>query len=217
MKQSAAALCALLFTTSGVDAQQSFLQDGIDTVTDLVNGVPEVQSFWKTCPKTHVQQDFDKERYLGTWYELHRAKKQNFEDGECSRAVYTDRDDGLIGVENTQAPLLEDGTFGPRNGVNGTAKQFHPENHEGTLGVKFSIFQPVYGPYTILYTDYENISVVNSCVSYGLFTTETHWILSRKPLNPDDEEYAALVAKGRETFEQNLPGFDFDDKMRSTV
>ena len=112
---------------------------------------------------------------------------------------------------------MEDGSFGHRNGVNGTAIQYHPERNEGTLGVKFSIFQPVYGPYTILYTDYENISVVNSCVSYGFFTTETHWILARKPLNEDDEEYAAIIQKGKDTFAANLPGFDFDDKMRSTI
>ena len=82
-----AAVCALLFSASGVDAQQNFLQDSISDFTNLAEDsiqevtdfaadiTPAVSSIWKSCPKTNVQQNFDKERYLGTWYELHRAKK----------------------------------------------------------------------------------------------------------------------------------------------
>ena len=217
MKSSFAAISALLFSATAVEANQNFLQDGIQAVSDLAEETPVIQSIWKSCPKTQILQNFDKERYLGTWYELHRAKKQAFEDGECSRAVYTDRDDGKIGVENTQAPLLDGGKFGPRNGVNGTAIQYNPEKNEGTLGVKFSKWQPVYGPYTILDTDYENFSIVHSCVSYGFFTTTTNWILARKPLNEDDAEYADLIANAKNVLEKNLPDWTFDDQMRSTI
>ena len=218
MKSSIAAISALLLSTSSVSSQQSFLKDSVTAVTDLgQNSQTTFTGIWKSCPETQIEQNFDKERYLGSWYELHRSKKQNFEDGECQLAVYTDRSDGLLGVENSQAPLLKDGTFGPRNGVNGTAIQYHPERHEGTLGVKFSIFQPVRGPYTILHTDYENFSIIQSCVSYGFFTTHNNWILSRKPLNADDEEYAALVANGKQILESNLPGFKFEDEMRPTI
>lgn len=218
--QSACVIAALVFGAEA--ATSSFLQEGVDEVSQMIDGpmaVSDVEGIWKSCPNTQAQQNFDKEKYLGAWYELHRAKVQNIEDGECVRAVYSARDDGLIGVENSQAKMKDDGTFAPRDGVYGKAKQFHPEKNEGTLGVKFSAFQPVWGPYDVLYTDYENITVIHSCFSLGFWKSEQQWVLTRKPLNPDSDgkEYDEAVAKAKEVLESQLPDFKFEDQMRPTI
>ena len=86
--------------------------------------------------------------------------------------MYTARDDGLIGVENSQAPIEVDGTFGPRTGVQGKAKQLNPEKNDARLGVKFSTWQPIWAPYDVIYTDYENMAIIHSCFSIGVYKME---------------------------------------------
>ena len=96
----AAAVAALMF---GAQASDNFLNEIVDgPIAELArkNG-----GIWKTCPKTTAEQNFDKEKYVGVWYELHRAKVQTQEDGECVTATYSSRDDGLVGVENSHASM----------------------------------------------------------------------------------------------------------------
>ena len=110
---------AILGAASMSSANQTFLQDADDVVkkgTQVVDGLmkgfeSKDGDIWKTCPKTDIAQNFDQEKYLGTWYELHRAKVQSQEDGECVRAVYSVRDDGYIGVNNTQERVDKDGNI----------------------------------------------------------------------------------------------------------
>ena len=45
---------------------------------------------------------------------------------------------------------------------------------------------------------------------------EQQWLLARKPLFTGDE-YDSLVAKGKDTLESQLPGFKFEDEMRSVI
>lgn len=218
--KSAASIVAAAALVTGTEASNEFLNDVVESSIELAakNGLTS-GSIWKSCPKTQVVQDFDVEKYLGTWYELHRAYEQNQEDGECSMAQYTTRDDGLIGVTNSQANYKEDGTFGPRNGIQGKAQQYNPENKEAHLGVKFSDYQPIWGPYDVLYTDYDNIAIVHSCFSLGVWKMEQQWLLSRKPLSPDTDgaEYESIVNKAKEVLEGQLPNFKFEDHMRPVV
>ena len=125
-----------------------------------------------TCPKTLVEQDFDLEKYLGNWYELHRSKGQTGETGECATQNITTRSDGLLGIENAESPVEANGTFGARTGIQAKAKQNNPANHEARLGLKFSNWQPVWFAYDVLYTDYENIAIVYSCFSLGVWKME---------------------------------------------
>ena len=39
-----------------------------------------------TCHKPELQQDFDPDQYLGTWYELRRDERIPYESGECVTA-----------------------------------------------------------------------------------------------------------------------------------
>ena len=105
----------------------------------------------------------------------------------------------MLGVENSQARIAKDGSFEPRNGVKGWAKITDPAAKDGRLGVKFSKWQPILAPYDVIYTDYENLAVVHSCYSLGVWKTEQSWVLTRKPLNPDHDaaEYTKLVGKAK--------------------
>ena len=139
------------------------------------------------CPKVNTVQNFDSDAYLGTWYEAYRSVKCPFESGECVTADYSvAEDEGFLDVYNSQQLYKSDGTLKiSRHGAKGWAKQLNPELNQGTLGVKFSVFQPVYGNYDILDTDYENYTVVYSCFStlFGYYKQEYAWLLTRVPVN----------------------------------
>lgn len=65
----------------------------------------------------------------------------------------------------------------------------------------------MWGPLNIMDTDYENYSIVHSCLKGSLFTAtkEYFWILSRHPLdaneNGDKEAYNALIAKAKAQYD----------------
>ena len=56
------------------------------------------------CPDTRKQQNFDKNRYFGKWYEGLRDSRIVFEKGECVTAEYTlnDKVAGQINVHNSE-------------------------------------------------------------------------------------------------------------------
>ena len=41
---------------------------------------------WGPCPTLNYQDNFDIQKYLGTWYEATRMKGTQFESGNCARA-----------------------------------------------------------------------------------------------------------------------------------
>ena len=95
--------------------------------------------------------------------------------------------------------------------------QFRDDPTEGRLQVKFSVFQPVWGAYDVLETDYRSYSVVYSCsLLFGLFKTEYAWLLTRKPLKLDSEEHKRMVRKAKGIVEREVPGFSWDMSMVGT-
>jgi len=79
---------------------------------------------------------------------------------------------------------------------------------------------PLWVPLNVVYTDYENMAVVHSCVSFlwGLYSLNYEWVLARKPLTPDGDsaEYDKVTAKAKSILESNLINFKFEDHMRPT-
>ena len=53
--------------------------------------------------------NFDKHRYLGTWYEMYRSTAFRFGRGECTTAHYSIMDGGYIRVFNSDLPYKADG------------------------------------------------------------------------------------------------------------
>lgn len=112
----------------------------------------------------------DLERYLGKWYEIARYDHR-FERG-CSEveAIYTKRDDGMIGVLN-RCFIKEDNKT---KEAHGRAKVVDEETNSK---LKVTFFWPFYGNYWIieLAEDYRFVVVSEPKKEY-------FWILSRTPV-----------------------------------
>lgn len=126
-----------------------------------------------TAIKVDVVQNFDADRYLGTWYEIARLDHR-FERGLTQvTATYSMNENGTIKVQNR-------GFSTKKNRWSesiGKAK-FAGSKNEGKLKVSF--FGPFYGAYNIiaLDKDYQFALIVSNSLDYL-------WILSRQPSIPD--------------------------------
>lgn len=135
----------------------------------LVSTLFSISACTSIPPGITPVKDFDKARYLGTWYEIARLDHP-FERGlEKISATYTLRDDGGVDVLNQGLEVATE----EWSQAHGTAYFVGPD----TVGhLKVSFFGPFYASYVVaqLDTDYQ----------YALVTgpdTDYLWILSRSP------------------------------------
>jgi apolipoprotein D and lipocalin family protein len=137
---------------------------------------------------------FDKERYLGKWYEIARKDVIFERDMDNTYAEYSLNEDGTIKVYNSGY------NTGKKkwSGITGKAKFIKDEN---TAMLKVSFFGPFYSGYNVLAID-ENYE-------YALVAGKSHkylWILSRRTSIPDD-----IKTRFLETAEK--AGFDTSDLL----
>lgn len=115
-------------------------------------------------------QNFDVQRYLGTWYEIARLD-HSFERGLNSvTANYTLRDDGGVRVLNRGYSSTE-GQWSEAEG-----KAYFVQD-ETTGYLKVSFFGPFYGAYVIFDLDHDNYQ-------YAFISgpnTDYLWLLARTP------------------------------------
>ncbi|MDX1509331.1 MAG: lipocalin family protein [Woeseiaceae bacterium] len=130
-----------------------------------------------------VVDDFELDRYLGTWYEIARLDHR-FERGMSNvTATYSLRDDGGVDVVN-RGYLDKKGEWKEARGK----AYFNGPSDEGRLKVSF--FGPFYGAYNIIELD-------KAGYRYALIAgpdTDYLWILSRTP-ELDADIVESLVAK----------------------
>lgn len=125
--------------------------------------------------------DFDLNRFLGSWYEIARYDHR-FERGmEQTRANYILRGDGKVDVRNTG---IKDGKPSEAKGV---AKQ---TDTPGLLRVSF--WRPFYSDYRVMLVDKDYQYALVGSGSDGYL-----WILSRTP-QISDEVKNKLVAEARQ-------------------
>merc|ERR1711976_1105199 len=130
-------------------------------------GVPSLGE----CPKLR---DFDINNYLGRWYEYSNTFELYQVGGDCVRATYTGRDDGIVGVFNEQQNSL----YGSYISINGTA--FQPDPGFAEFAVNFgNIFETKTPNYYVIDTDYETFSIVCNCFQLGIEKLESLWLLTR--------------------------------------
>ena len=134
-------------------------------------------------PKT--VENFEIEKYLGTWYELARFD-HSFERGLVGvTATYTLREDGMIKVLNQG---YKNSLQGELSQANGKAKI---TNKDCPSKIQVSFFWFFYADYFVLDLDkdYQWAIVGSKSMNYL-------WILSRKPI-VDDSLYDLLVQKAK--------------------
>ena len=154
----------------------------------LLAGVFPLMACTKDFDNSTVE-EFDLERYLGTWYEIARFN-HSFERGmDNAMAEYILQDDGTVFVMNT---AWKDGKFMV---AEGKAKYKDPEGNPGALKVSFFWF--FYSEYNVMLVDKDyTISLVGSKKENYL------WILSRTPV-PDQDLLQSVLeeaeARGYDT------------------
>lgn len=130
-------------------------------------------------------QDFDIDRYTGTWYEIYRLDHSFERDLTHVTATYTRQDDGSVKVEN--AGMRGDGSM---SNIEGRA-EFQGDPAVGSLKVSF--FGPFYGGYHVIALDQEDYQyAMVAGPTYGFL-----WILSRTP-TLDDAVTDMLLSQAEE-------------------
>ncbi len=128
-----------------------------------------------TLPKGAVPIDtFDKERYLGTWYEIARLDFKYEENLNNTTAEYSLNKNGTLKVDNKGYHTKEEQW---KQSI-GKAKFVSDEN----IGMlKVSFFGPFYGGYNVIAIDpdYKYALIAGSSLKYL-------WLLSRDTSMPDE-------------------------------
>jgi len=131
--------------------------------------------------------NFELERYLGTWYEIARFQHSFEKDLVGVTAEYSLRNDGKIKVVNSG---YKDSLSGKYKSITGKARIPDPLK-PAHLQVSFFLF---------FYSDYYVLEVDTLHYGYALVGSSSEnylWILSRTPFLPD-EIYNMLTSKASE-------------------
>ncbi|MFO8088144.1 MAG: lipocalin family protein [Bacteroidales bacterium] len=138
-----------------------------------------------TIPKgVTAVKPFEKEKYLGSWYEIARFDFRFEKHMNNTTAEYSLNDDGSIKVKNQGYDTLKQ----EWKQATGKAKFVRDEN---TAMLKVSFFGPFYSGYNVIALDqkYQYALVSGASLDYL-------WILSRKKTIPEDvkKEYLKIAA-----------------------
>lgn len=141
----------------------------------IVSSIATVLTGCATTSDIAAVQNFEPDRYMGTWYEIARLPQYFERDLNEVKARYTPNDDGTIQVENSG---VRDGIM---ESITGKARLRHPDANPLTGELRVSFFWPFYSDYRIieLAPDY----------SYAVVTAGSRdylWVLARRPTMEKD-------------------------------
>lgn len=180
--------------------------------------------FTDRCPKFERLQNFDADRYLGTWYQAYRDRRDPFQTGECGCTKYTASADGTIKIESTEWRLsqkakdigLDFGQLGDKfteltsKMTNfGRARKVPSPNSEAIFKIQFNPLTPE-ATYEVIETDYKQFTIVYSCTMLvgNLFKAEYAYILTREPLETNDVRLRVIEERARYALKKRIPSFD---------
>ncbi|XP_055303082.1 uncharacterized protein LOC129568805 isoform X2 [Sitodiplosis mosellana] len=132
-----------------------------------------------------VMSDFDRESFLGRWYEIERYFAVSELASRCVSVTYERRADGKIYVSNEMTNRFTNVQRIVSGVINQTAK-----SDEASFTVKYTGLPVNYDTTLhILDTDYDSFAVVWSCNALAgpVGHTESVWILARQRI-PDEQE-----------------------------
>ncbi|XP_049959358.1 lazarillo protein [Schistocerca serialis cubense] len=128
------------------------------------------------CADRSAINDFNATLYMGKWYEYAKMGSMPYEEGGvCVTAEYSMSSNNITVVNS-----MKDNTTHEVNTTTGWAEFASQLHTDGKLSVHFPN-SPSVGNYWILSTDYDNYSIVWSCVKRpdSAASTEISWILLR--------------------------------------
>ena len=139
-------------------------------ITGIISSVAAALTGCGSTSDISAVQNFEPDRYMGTWYEIARLPQYFERDLDEVKAQYTPNDDGTVKVVNSG---MKDGR--PKS-ITGKAKFKNPDAKPQTGELRVSFFWPFYSDYRIieLAPDY----------SYAVVTAGSRdylWVLARKP------------------------------------
>ena len=166
-------------------------------ITGIISSVAVALTGCLSTSDIAVVQNFEPERYMGTWYEIARLPQYFERDLDEVRAQYTLNDDGTIRVVNSG---VKDGE--PQS-ITGKAKLKHPDTKPLTGELRVSFFWPFYSDYRVieLAPDYSYAVVTGGSMDYL-------WVLARKPTMEKkqlDDILGRAKANGFETDKLEYP------------
>ncbi len=136
-------------------------------------------------------EDFELERYLGTWYEIVRLPHRFEKDLQQVTATYLLLDNGKIEVLNKGFNTKK------QKWSEAKGKAWVPDESKPS-DLKVSFFWPFAAAYRIIYLEEDYSLAIVTSNTFNYF-----WILSRTP-HISDEYYSKLIEKAR------IWGFDTD-------
>ena len=138
-------------------------------IAGIISSVAAVLTGCLTTSDIAAVQNFEPERYMGTWYEIARLPQYFERDMDEVKAQYTLNNDGTIEVVNSG---VKDGE--PKS-ITGKAKLKHPDANPQTGELRVSFFWPFYSDYRVieLAPDYSYAVVTGGSRDYL-------WVLARK-------------------------------------
>jgi len=139
-------------------------------ITGIISSVAAALTGCGSTSDIAAVQNFEPERYMGTWYEIARLPQSFERDLDEVMAQYTLEDDGTIKVLNS----------GKRDGepqsAEGSAHLKNPDAKPLTGELRVTFFWPFYADYRIIELSPDYSYAVVTAGSRDYF-----WILSRKP------------------------------------
>ena len=139
-------------------------------MSGIVSSIAAVLTGCATTSDIAAVQNFEPERYMGTWYEIARLPQYFERDLDEVTAEYTLNSDRTINVVNRGKRGDEE------KSAAGTARLKHPDADPLAGELRVSFFWPFYADYRIieLAPDYSYAVVTAGSRDY-------YWVLSRKP------------------------------------
>ncbi|CAK1601710.1 unnamed protein product [Parnassius mnemosyne] len=143
------------------------------------------------CPDYQPMEDFNINRFLGTWYEAERYFSVSELGTRCVTTKYESTPEGRIIVSNE----IINSMTGMKRVLDGYLQMIGRDG-EGRMIVKYAALPVPYDTeFSVLDTDYNSYAVMWSCSGIGPMHIQSAWVLTRERLAPAltlQKAYAAL-------------------------